>query len=117
MMIFIGLFLPSFIAMIIRQKRNTGGEKQWFSVLLEYGKTVLFCNLIVMSVITYILKIDNVGITAFNSFPFFTKYVILAIVYSVSIPYLEEIIKKVFCIEFTILGRNDEERTETTGSK
>lgn len=109
-MILIGLFLPAFVTMAIRQKRNNGCEKQWFFILLEYSQNVLFCNLIVMSVITYILKIDNVQISAFNSFPFFTKYVILALVYSITIPYLEEFVRKLFHIRFTILGKEDEER-------
>ena len=108
-MIFIGLFFPAFITMIIRQKRNHGCEKQWFYILWEYGQTVLFCNFVTMSIITYVLRVGGIDITAFNSFPFFTKYVAIAVVYSAIIPYLEEIVKKCITIKFMILGKNEEE--------
>lgn len=101
-MILIGLFFPAMIAMAIRRKRNNEAKNDWFSGILEYGQTVLFCNLFTMIIITYVLKIDGVEITAFNSFSFFTKYVIIAIVYSALIPYLEEIIQKYFQVKFTV---------------
>lgn len=109
MMILIGLFFPSFITLAIRHKRNTKREINWLYILLEYGQTVLFCNLIIIIVITYILKIDNVEISAFNSFSFFSKYVLMAVIYSAFVPYLEEMVKKIFHIEFTILEKNEEE--------
>ena len=108
-MIFMGLFLPACITIAIRRRRNISCEKNWLSILLEYGKTVLFCNLVIMIIITYVFKVDSVDITALNSFPFFTKYVVMAVVYSAVIPYLEEIIKKLFQIKFTVLGKNEEE--------
>lgn len=102
-MILIGLFFPSLITMAIRRKRNSEHEDNWFAFLLEYGQTVLFCNLIIMTIITYVIKIGNVESTAFNSFPFFIKYVVMSVVYSAVIPYLEEIVKKFIQIKFTIL--------------
>ena len=108
-MILIGLFFPSFITLAIRHNRNTKGEGNWFYILLEYGQTVLFCNLFIIIVITYILKIDNIEISAFNSFSFFSKYVVMAVIYSTVIPYLEEIVKKLFHIEFRILEKNEKE--------
>lgn len=108
-MILIGLFFPAFITLAIRQRRNAGRGKGWLCILLEYGQAVLFCNLIVMITITYILKIDNVEISAFNSFPFFTKYVVIAVAYSALIPYLEEMVRKVFGVKFTIMGKDEKE--------
>lgn len=109
MMSLIGLFFPAFITLAIRHKRNTKREINWFYILLEYGQTVLFCNLIIIIVITYIFKMDNIEVSAFNSFRFFSKYVVLAVIYSTFIPYLEEMVKKIFHIEFTILEKNEEE--------
>lgn len=108
-MIFIALFLPALITMTIRRKRNIDCHKDWISTLLEYGRAVLFCNLILMIVITYLFKMQGVQASAFNSFPFFIKYVIMAVVYSALIPYVEEIAAKLFHIKFTVLGREEEE--------
>ncbi|MCM1087474.1 MAG: hypothetical protein NC419_04910 [Muribaculaceae bacterium] len=107
-MAFIALFLPALITMAIRRKRNTGCHKDWISTLSEYGRTVLFCNLALMIVITYFFKMQGVQVSAFNSFPFFIKYVIMAIIYSMVIPYVEEIAARLFHIEFRILGREEE---------
>lgn len=71
--IFIGLFLPAFVSVAIRQKRGTGCKIELYALLMEYGLTVLFSNLFTMAIITYVLRIDGVNVTAFNSFPFLLR--------------------------------------------
>lgn len=119
-MIVIGLFFPALITIGIRRRRNAGEGKGFFPAFVEYGKAVLFCNLFTMIIITYILKIDGVEITAFHSFSFFTKYALIAVCYSAFLPYLEEIVKKCFQIKFTVEGKNkkgesNENHTNRTG--
>lgn len=96
----IALFFPAFIAMTIRQKRGTGCEKHWFLVLLEYGRTVLWCNLLTVMIITYVLGMDSVVGEALNSFSFFSKYMIIASVCSFVLPYVQEVVARYIKIRF-----------------
>lgn len=97
---FAALFFPAFIAMTIRQKRGTGCEKHWFPILLEYGRTVLWCNLFTIILITYVLGMDSVVGEALNSFSFFSKYVMIACVCSFIIPYVQEVVARYIKIRF-----------------
>lgn len=97
---FIALFFPACIAMTIRQKRGTGCEKQWFMVLLEYGRTVLWCNFLPVVIINYILGMDGVVSEALSSFSFFSKYIVIACVCSFLIPYVQEVVSRYIQIRF-----------------
>ena len=98
----IALFLPACITMSIRQQRGAGCEKKLFPVLLEYGKTVLWCNLLTMGVITYVLRVSDVQSDAFKSFPFFSKYVIIAMFFAFIMPYISEVIGRYIKIRFFV---------------
>ncbi len=105
----IGLFFPALITIAICHKRRDKNEEKLLAVLLEYGQAVLFNNLITMGIITYILKVDGVDVEAFNSFPFFTKYVVIAILISIGIPYVKEVGRKCFHIDFIVMDKKDKE--------
>lgn len=106
-MTLIGLFFPAIISVVIRQKRKTGDKRELLSILSEYGLSVLFCNLFSMIVITYVLGIGDVAMSAFESFPFFTKYTVIAVIIAFIMPYLEEIYKKYIQIKFVIEDKNE----------
>ena len=105
---FIALFVPALFTVTIRQKRKNAGEPKIFPTVLEYGKAVLICNLFAMLVVTYIFKIDGIMETAFASFPFFIKYVIIELLFACALPYLEEIWEKYVHISFTVEGKDEE---------
>lgn len=103
----IGLFFPALISVSIKHARNSELTWQMPKILAEYGIYVLINVLITASNITYGLGISGVTVDALESFPFFTKYTIIAIVIAIFIPYVEEIIKKY--IEVTFVVRKDDE--------
>lgn len=105
---FIALFAPALFTVTIRQKRENAGEQKILPTVLEYGKTVLICNLFAMLAVTYIFKIDGVMETAFTSFPFFIKYAVIELLFACILPYLEEIWKKYVHISFIIEGKDEE---------
>ena len=96
----IALFCPACIAMTIRQKRGTGCERQWFPVLLEYGRSVLWCNLLTVVLITYVLGMESVVSEALTSFGFFSKYIIIASGCSFIVPYIQEVAARYVKIRF-----------------
>lgn len=49
-------------------------------------------------IITYVLGISDVTADAFNSFPFFTKYVVIAAFVAMLLPFCVELVKKYFSI-------------------
>lgn len=104
----IALFCPAFIAMSIKLRRGLWKKTDIFSVIMEYGKTVLWCNLFTVSIITYILRIQQVTSVAFESFSFFSKYVIIAMCCSFFMPYMQEYIKKYIEIRFYLKDKNEE---------
>lgn len=106
----IGLFFPALISIVIRHTRDK--EQMWEMpvTLIRYGIYVL-CNVLLTTVIiTYGLNISGVTADAFESFPFFTKYVIIAITAAIFLPYLEEMIKKYIKITFTVKVRDEKEK-------
>lgn len=103
----IGLFFPAIISVVIRQKRRNEDKRELLLILSEYGLSVLFCNLFSMILITYVLGIGDVSMSAFESFPFFTKYTVIAVIIAFVMPYLEEIYKKYIQIKFIIEDKNE----------
>lgn len=111
----IGLFFPALISVSIKHARNSEHTWQMPKVLAEYGIYVLINVLITTSAITYGLGLSGVTVDAFESFPFFTKYTIIAIVIAVFAPYIEEIIKRYLKVTFTVRENNEtvEKHTES----
>ena len=105
----IGLFFPALISVSIKHSRNK--ELTWNlpNVLIEYGIYVLINVMITAMTVTYILSVHGVTIDALDSFPFFTKYVVIAIFAAVLVPYMEEIIKKYVRITFTVKTHEKED--------
>jgi RsiW-degrading membrane proteinase PrsW (M82 family) len=101
-MIIIGLFFPALISVAIRQKRKTGCELKAIPVIIEYGITVLFINLFVMSLITYVFHIQDITLNTLENFSFFTKFTALSVLFAIVFPYVEEIFKKWIQINFFI---------------
>lgn len=95
---------PACMAMKIRYGRK---KKEVLSknILVEifcWAEWVLIINILCMIIITYGMRIDNVLIDAFNSFSFSMKYLILAMVLAIVLPYVVEIIEKYIGITVTI---------------
>lgn len=106
-MSFIALFLPACISMIIRHKRNKELKLNLPESILEYAVLVMVNVLISQSVIVYVLRIGEVDISAFHSFPFFTKYLVISMIIAWITPYLEEIVRKYFEVSFSVEKTND----------
>ena len=98
----IALFMPAVITLSIRYRRNEGREWGWFRFIQEYVTAVLFNVFATQSVITYLLGMGGVDIEAFDSFPFFTKYLFIACVFAFLFAYMVEIIKKYIHISFEV---------------
>jgi len=101
-MSFIALFLPACISLMIRHKRNK--ELKWGipESIFEYAILVIINVLVSQCIIVYILGIKEVDISALQSFPFFTKYLVISIVIAWLMPYVEEIGRKYISISFSV---------------
>lgn len=107
-MSFIALFLPACISMVIRHKRSKKEGWHMPEALLEYGILVLINVFLSTVIIVYGLRISEVNMEAFLSFPFFTKYLFISIFLACILPYVEEFIRKYINISFEV-KRSDEE--------
>ena len=103
----IGLFFPALISIAIKHSRNSQLTWQIPKVLVEYGIYALVNVLVTTVIITYGLNVSDVTVDALDSFPFFTKYTIIAIVAAVLTPYLQEMIKKYFEVTFTVRKKDE----------
>lgn len=101
-MSFIALFLPAGISLMIRHKRNQ--ELKWKipESILEYVVLVLVNVLLSQCIIVYLLGIHEVDMSAFQSFPFFTKYLVIAMLIAWLVPYVEEIGRKYIEVSFLV---------------
>lgn len=103
-MIWICTLLPACISMKIRYKRN--GNKMFSdNTLLElfrWGSWVLVNNLLVMFTVQYLLGIDSVVASAFDSFGFALKYIIIALFFACVLPYILEVGEKYISISLKI---------------
>jgi hypothetical protein len=99
---YIALFFPAIISVGIKNRRDN--EKTWtlFDFIREYAISVIGNVLLAQSVVVYVLRLGNVNIEAFDSFPFFTKYVFISLAFSVILPYIREIIKMNFSVSFEV---------------
>lgn len=108
-MIFVALLFPAAISILISYRRSNNPLKFCVKSIFEYMVWTIINILLSTSTIVYILGISEVDSNAFNSFPFFTKYVIIALLFAVILPYIVEIIKKYFDIKMDIV-ENEEEK-------
>lgn len=99
---FIALFLPASISLIIRHKRNMKLKWKLPESILEYVVLVLLNVLFSQCIIVYMLGIHEVDMSAFQSFPFFTKYLIIAMIMAWLVPYVEEIGRKYMGLSFSV---------------
>ena len=105
-----GLFFPALISITIRHSRNSELTWQMPKVLAEYGIYVLINVFVTTAIITYVLNISGTTVDALESFPFFTKYSVIAAAAAIFTPYMQEIAKKYF--EITFEARKKDEITE-----
>lgn len=106
----IGLFSPALISIAIKHSRNSGLAWQMPTVLVEYGIYVLINVWLTTTIITYGLNVSGVTVDALDSFAFFTKYTLIAIIIAVFISFIQEIAKKY--IEVTFVVRKKDESLE-----
>ncbi len=98
----IGLFFPSFVSMAFYMKLSKDAVCRWQTFIIRYGVYVLLNTLITQISITYLLGISDVTESALKSFPFFIKYVLIALVFAVVLPFLQEMLKKYLSVSIKI---------------
>lgn len=98
----IGLFFPSFVSVAIYMKLSKDALCRWQTLIIRYGVYVLLDTLITQIDITYLLGISQVMESALTSFPFFVKYVLIALIWAVVLPFVEEMLKKYIKVSIKI---------------
>ena len=106
----IGLFFPAIVSMMIRNRRNAESGWRMPAILFRYGIYVLVNVLLTVCVITYGLGLSSVTADALNSFSFFTKYMVIALIMAILVPFVEEIVGKY--IQITLTVRDYDEKRE-----
>ena len=106
----IGLFFPAIVSVMIQNRRNTESAWRMPAILFKYGIYVLVNVLLTVCVITYGLGVSGVTADALNSFPFFTKYMVIALIMAILVPFVEEFIGKY--IQITLTVRSYDEKRE-----
>ncbi|MDE7130558.1 MAG: hypothetical protein K2O65_02005 [Lachnospiraceae bacterium] len=106
-MSFIALFFPACISLVIRHKRNDRLEWGVPESIIEYAILVLINVLVSQCIVIYVLGIDGVDMSAFQSFPFFTKYLVISMTIAWLTPYLEEIGRKYISVSFKVESSKD----------
>lgn len=90
---YIALFFPAIISVGIEYRKNDGKCWGWFEYLCKYAG-FLICNvLMTQSLVSYVFDLGTVTIDAFDSFPFFTKYLSIASAFAIILPHILRIIK------------------------
>lgn len=108
-MSFIALFLPACISLAIRHRRNSKLKWSVPESIIEYAVLVLVNVLLSQCIVVYVLGGGGVEASAFQSMPFMTKYLVIAIILAWLLPYLEEIVRKYIDISFKIESAGDSE--------
>lgn len=110
-MIFICLVLPACFALGIQYSRN-GGKMLSDSIFMEFlrlGRWIFLINIFTMFIVIYLLRVNGVLQETFLSLGFASKYMMIAFVVSVSLPYVQEILKQYISIEFKIDSTKENE--------
>lgn len=90
----IALFFPALIAFGMNKKEEISLQKDWFPLIFMYCMFTIVINLAVMGVITYVLGLDGLTISVFESFSFFIIYTVLSCGCSVFVGFLTRILRK-----------------------
>ena len=106
-MILLAILGPAFISVMIRYKQKKYSELH--EVIIEYGVYALVITLFTQSFITYVLRMSGVTQDALESFPFFTKYVVFAIIFAAILPVIQALIAKYIKVSIEV-GVYDEEK-------
>ena len=95
---------PACVAKTIVYKRSKAGKEELNSVkeICSWGCWVLGINILTMIIIMYCLGIGNVLLDAFSSLSFALKYLVIATVMAVILPYIIEILGKYISVSVEI---------------
>lgn len=104
-MIYLAFLFPAVISVKIWLKRKGKDKKN--PLVLEYMGWVLLNVFLSISTIVFVLGLSSADSSAFESFSFFIKYLVIAIIYAVILPFILEIISKWIGVEIII--ESDEE--------
>ncbi|MBD5514084.1 MAG: hypothetical protein HDR06_05360 [Lachnospiraceae bacterium] len=99
---YIALFFPAIISVGIEYKKNNGEKWNWFEYIYKYAFFLISNVFLTESLVTYIFKMGAVTIDAFDSFPFFTKYILAATVFAVILPAVLKIIRANISFSFEL---------------
>lgn len=105
----IALFFPAFISISIYSRRQSVKLVPNLYLFIRYGIYTMLVNWCDMSLTTYILGKDDSKLAYMENWTFFTKYLFIAVIFSLLIPYIEEAIKKYVNIRFRIEVRKQED--------
>lgn len=108
----IGILTPAALALKIKIRRQNLMETKCSAaskLILQYMIEIMKNAFFTTATITYILKVDGVNFDALSSFPFFTKYIVIAVFYAWVLPYIEEIISKYVGVSFKVEVEKDAE--------
>ena len=108
--IVIGILAPAALALKTKIRRQSAKGTACMDVsrwILQYIIEILKNVFFTTATITYILRFDGVNFDALSSFPFFTKYIVIAVIYAWILPYVEEIISKYIGVSFEIEVEKD----------
>lgn len=94
----IGLFFPALVSLKFSIGKGDKEKRNTLDLVIKYGIYVLINTGITQMIITYVLNVSDVTADAFNSFPFFIKYIAIALIIAVAIPYCEKLLKLFFGI-------------------
>lgn len=114
---FIGLFMPAIVSLMIRNRKQTKADWRMPQVFFQYGIYVLLNVWLTECIITYGLGLSDVIEDALTSFPFFTKYTLIALVMAVVVPYAEEIVRKYVSIRLTVETYDEKRESSVEDSK
>lgn len=109
-MILLAILGPAFISVMIRYKQKKYTEL--CEMVIEYGIYTLLITLFTQSLITYVLRISSVTQDALQSFPFFTKYVVFAIIIATVIPLIQALIVKYIKVSIEVGVYDAEKESE-----
>ena len=101
----IALFIPAIISLGITYRKNR--EKKWkfFDFIYEYAISLVSNVLLTESLISYVFQLGSVNIDAFDSFPFFTKYMVFALLFALGMPNIRYIVKTNISLSLDIVKK------------
>lgn len=104
---YIALFFPAILSVGILYKKEEGRNWNWFDYLYKYAVFLIGNVLLTESLISYVFKLGTVTIDAFDSFPFFTKYLFIASVLAIVSAHVYRIMKANISVSLEIHKNTD----------